>query len=415
MSFFKNIITLMLGTVIAQAVPVAVSPILTRIYTPDDFGIFALFVSVTSVLTVVVSMRYELAILQPKEDEDAFSIVVLSSLVVLVMSFLTFLFACFYNFFGWNWFQNQAIGVWMYLLPLMMLVIGGYNVMTYWNLRFNNYKAMSQSRMIQGFTLAVTQLGVGSLSTNLGLIFGYFFSFITSLYFICRKKSDFPKIQILELKPKIISNMRVYKKMPLLSSVGALFDSASLQMPVFVIERFFGIFQTGIFSLTFRVLNLPMSLVSSALSQVFYKKVMNYVHDCQNHKILPFTLKIFFGLLLIVIPFGVFIWLLGEYIFLWFFGKEWESAGSMAKILVLAVIIRFAVSPLSTILTIKKNIQMGVLWQILYFMTISITLVSFASSDIQHFLYAYVVHEIILYTFYFILILRGVKNLQKMS
>jgi len=40
--FAKNVLTLMTGTTIAQAIPIAISPILTRIYTPEDFGVFAL-------------------------------------------------------------------------------------------------------------------------------------------------------------------------------------------------------------------------------------------------------------------------------------------------------------------------------------------------------------------------------------
>ena len=79
--FSRNVLTLMTGTTIAQAIPIAISPILTRIYTPEDFGMFALYMSVASILSVVATGRYELAIMLPKKDEDAVNIVALSIII----------------------------------------------------------------------------------------------------------------------------------------------------------------------------------------------------------------------------------------------------------------------------------------------------------------------------------------------
>jgi O-antigen/teichoic acid export membrane protein len=79
--FAKNVLTLMTGTTIAQAIPIAISPILTRIYTPEDFGVFALYMSLASIISVVATGRYELAIMLPKKDDDAINIVALSTLI----------------------------------------------------------------------------------------------------------------------------------------------------------------------------------------------------------------------------------------------------------------------------------------------------------------------------------------------
>ena len=73
--FSKNVLTLMTGTTIAQTIPVAISPILTRIYTPEDFGIFAIYLAITAILGNIVSGRYELAIMIPKKDEDAINLI----------------------------------------------------------------------------------------------------------------------------------------------------------------------------------------------------------------------------------------------------------------------------------------------------------------------------------------------------
>lgn len=79
--FLRNVLTLMTGTTIAQAIPIANTPILTRLYTLADFGLLALFVAVTSILGSIANGRYEMAIMLPKKDEDAINIAALGLLI----------------------------------------------------------------------------------------------------------------------------------------------------------------------------------------------------------------------------------------------------------------------------------------------------------------------------------------------
>jgi len=67
--FSRNVLTPMTGTTITQAIPIAISPILTRIYTPEDFGVLALFVAITAIFGGIANGRYELATMLPKKDK----------------------------------------------------------------------------------------------------------------------------------------------------------------------------------------------------------------------------------------------------------------------------------------------------------------------------------------------------------
>ena len=87
--FTKNVLTLMTGTSIAQAIPIAITPILTRIYSPNEFGLFALYMSIVSVVVIMATGRYELAIVLPKNNEDAANIVALSLVITLFISLLS--------------------------------------------------------------------------------------------------------------------------------------------------------------------------------------------------------------------------------------------------------------------------------------------------------------------------------------
>lgn len=107
MAFFRNIATLITGTTVAQAIPIAISPILTRIYTPEEFGPLALYISITSIFSVIATFRYELTIVQVQCDEDAKSLIQLSFFLISIVSFFSLIFAIAYNVFDWNFLQKS--------------------------------------------------------------------------------------------------------------------------------------------------------------------------------------------------------------------------------------------------------------------------------------------------------------------
>ena len=118
--FSRNVLTLMMGTTIAQAIPIAISPVLTRIYTPSDFGLFALFNSLIAVFGVIASGRYELAIMLPKKDEDAINIASLGILISTFFSVFLFFIILFFNDSICSLLNNTDIKPWLYFIPLVV-------------------------------------------------------------------------------------------------------------------------------------------------------------------------------------------------------------------------------------------------------------------------------------------------------
>lgn len=406
--FSRNVLTLMTGTTIAQAIPIAITPILTRLYTPEDFGVLALFVAISSIVAVIATLRYELAIVQPHSDEDAAALVVLSATIATFISLLSLIIIHALNAELQLWLGNPEVGIWLYLLPVSVFLTGLYQSLNYWHTRKKQFKSIAISKVNQGVGTASVQVGTGLGSIgSAGLIWGYIVGQLIALIILIKKSltDDIKQFRGVTYEQIKLNAIR-YQKMPKYSTWGALADNLSLQMPVLVISKFYDMAQTGLFSLTFRVLSLPMSLVSSALSQVLFQKISKMHHDSPN-QIKAAILKLFFLLLAMMVPFIGFIWLFGEDVFALVFGEPWREAGAMAATLVLAVAIRFAVSPLSAVLALEHNIKLGVLWQFIYLFTITITLFYFSSFSIPTLLYAFVVHEISLYLLYLLFILKG--------
>ena len=168
----------MTGTTIAQAIPIAISPILTRIYTPEDFGIFALYISFSSIFSIIATGRYELAIMLPKKDSDAINIVVISFFMSFIISFIAFLLIVFFNQPIASFLGNKEISSWLYLIPVSVLLTGMYQSFNYWNNRHKRYKQLAFSKVVQSGTSATSNLGMGFNDFgSSGLIFSFVFGF----------------------------------------------------------------------------------------------------------------------------------------------------------------------------------------------------------------------------------------------
>ncbi|MDD3506007.1 MAG: oligosaccharide flippase family protein, partial [Sulfurimonas sp.] len=171
--FSKNVLTLMTGTTIAQAIPIAISPILTRIYTPEDFGVFALYVAIASILSVIATGRYEMAIMLPKKDEDAVNIVALSIIISFFVSFISLVIVFIFNAKITNILGNPEISNWLYFIPITVLLTGVYQSFNYWSNRKKQYKRLAISRVVQSGSTATTNLGMGfGQMGSSGLILG---------------------------------------------------------------------------------------------------------------------------------------------------------------------------------------------------------------------------------------------------
>lgn len=162
------------------------------------------------------------------------------------------------------------------------------------------------------------------------------------------------------------------------------------------------------FSLTFRVLNMPTAIISSAIAQVLFQKVVEISHTAPE-KLNSYIIKMFFILFILYLPAVPILFIWGDTLFAFVFGEEWGQAGIYAGYLVIAVAIRFAVSPLSAVLGLEQNIKKGVLWQVLYLCTITPTLYFCSSLTVEQFFLAFVIHEVVLYIIYLMLILKGTK------
>jgi O-antigen/teichoic acid export membrane protein len=411
--FGMNILTTMSGAAISQIIPIFIIPILTRLYSPSDFGVFSLYISLATICSVIATARYEVAIMLPKRDWEAINLVVLS----LIISGLTSLFflSVIYIFHQrlLNLIGNPLIDKWLFAIPITVFFTGIFQSLIFWCNRKKQFSKVAAAKIYQGASLSGCQLALSpSKTAYLGLISGYIFGLIISTIYLFKIVWN-KDAQLLNhvSKARVISSLVKYKNFPLYSLWGTLFDAAAVQMPIFMLSKFYDSDLTGIFSLTFRALNLPMVLIAASISQVLFQKI-SHLNNTKPELLNKLIIKLFLMLLVTALPFLFILFFWGPQLFSLVFGPEWALSGKYASTIVFAIVMRFAISPLSNVLALEHNLKLGFAWQVSYFCTISIILFIAAKYAIDTFILAFVIHEIILYLLYLYLILLGTKRYQ---
>ena len=361
--FARNVLTLMMGTTIAQAIPIAISPILTRIYSPKDFGLCALFMSITSLISVSATARYELAILLPKSEEEAINIVSLSMIFAILISLISLLVIFIFKAKIVDFFNNPEVSNWLYLIPLSVLLTGFYQSFNYWTNRKKNYKRLASNRVAQTTSAATANFLIGVMSKFNGLILGQIIGQVVVTFILGKKiwSEDSKTFGVISREMQI-AQLKVYKKFPLLNLPNAIVDGIRLVGIDALITKFFTSAVLGQYYLAFRMLQAPMSIIGSSFSQVFIQKIASV-----NKREINLIVRKFISLsLLVTIPIFSLIYFLSPLIFKTVFGKDWVIAGNIASILCPWIALNFISSPISNVYIVLNRQEYMLIFAILY-------------------------------------------------
>ncbi len=331
--FSRNVLTLMTGTTIAQAIPIAISPILTRIYKPEDFGIFALFLAIVGFFSVVSSARYEQAILVPKEDEDAINIFALGFLINIFISIFLFLVVVIFHEEITNLFNNKEIETWLWFAPLTIFFMGLFNLLTYWNNRKKHYANITKATIIKSIILAISQIVIGTIKSGAtGLVGGQILSSIFSNMRLAKALLNNKKLLKAISKEPIINQAKKYIDFPKFQAPHAMLNNLSSNLPTFLFSAFFSIGTVGFYSLATRIVFAPLGILSNASAKVYNQKVSELYNNHEDA--FSFTIRFLKSLAKKIILPIIVIGLFAPVMFAFVFGEEWREAGVYTQILV---------------------------------------------------------------------------------
>ncbi|MBU8880791.1 oligosaccharide flippase family protein [Bacillus sp. FJAT-29790] len=347
--FSRNIFVLLTGSILSQAIPIAVSPIITRLYSPKEFGVFALYVSIFSIISVVATARYELAIMLPDNEEDAVNLFGLSIVIASIISLISLVIVMLFHSKIVGLLNEPDISSLLYFIPLSILCTGVYQALTYWANRRKQYKRMTASKINQSGLTALCNLLFGSTGVKFsGLIGSLIIGQLLATGIFARQlwKEDHPYKNLLN-KEQMIKNAKKYKDFPKINSFHAFLDMIKENGVVFIIASIFGSTILGYYSFTMRMLKLPAGLISSSVSQVIYQKSTEIYNS--NGDLQIFIRKTMILLALFGTPVFLIIILFAPMLFEWTFGESWREAGVYAQLISPWMLANFVVSPTSHI------------------------------------------------------------------
>jgi O-antigen/teichoic acid export membrane protein len=370
--FLTDALTLIVGTALTQSISILTLPILTRLYGPEDFGMWALYVSIVSILAVLASWRYELAIMLPDQDREAINVLVLSILITVIMSVVTLIIMFFFRYQIALILKAPQLSSWLWWVALSMLVIGLYQSLSYWNSRKRQFKRLAISSVGQSGSTVATQIGVGTLNSGLGgLIGGQIVGQVIATVILGTqiRKEGTPLLRGNFKFSQILQNLSKYRKFPLYSSWGALINVAKLQMVPVLLSIFFSTAIVGFYILGSRIVYLPMSLIGNQIGVVFYQKASEEWNKTRNiSKVFEKVISIF--LMISIFPF-IFLILFSPMLCEIFLGKQWLTVGQYAQILCPMFFMQFITSPVSIALTVVEKQEIQATMQFLFlFLTI---------------------------------------------
>ena len=343
-SFLKHLSVLMAGTALSNLLIIMTTPILTRLYSPEDFGSLSIFLSILYTLTIIVSLRYETAIPLPEKEEDAFHLLILSTWIAVVMSALTF--GTVILLYIADILHIPGIEGHIWLLSLSLLGIGLFQVLNNWAIRTEEFDSVSKSKVMMNSGQVGSQMLLGLLSPTVlsllvGEVAGRFSGVVAYMKTLKQNRLRSYPISIVKMKQV----MRRYKSFPLVSSWSALLNNAGTQLPVFFLVAVFDTKTAGFFFLAQKILTVPEGLLGFSASQVYmsqaaqqarlsYREFRTFFWDIVKKMVIMGSVTI--GALALVAPPLIQI----------VFGDVWTETGAFIQVLSIMYVMRIIVHPL---------------------------------------------------------------------
>jgi len=404
--FIRNIFTLLTWNSLAQLVTLVSIPILTRIYTPEEFGAVALFIGMVNVFSVASNGRYDMAIVLPRRDGQAFHIMVVSIAITILFSILSLLLVVIFFDRLTGMFEADIYKKIIWLIPLSIFLVGSHKSLTYWFNRSRSFKLIGTNRLIQNTGQTGVRLGRDFFSNgHWGLVIGFITGELVSWGMMVLQlfRRDFWRFKYLSLKTALKSAVE-YLNFPLFLMPMGILNTLSVYLLVFALSLVTSSAFVGHYERAWRIIIFPLSLISSSFGSVFYEKMNRTVNRRR------FFLYSYFGNLglAILILFPIAFW--SEEIFCFVLGGEWAVAGRIARIILPLTIFNFATECISTIFSVIKKNQILLIWQFIY-LGVAVGWIFFAKAfDVFFLLKIYSAGGAVMY---FLLAMIGFINIEK--
>lgn len=336
----RNSAKLLSANVLAQVIGLVVYPILTRLYSPEDFGLLNLFLSLGGVLTILATAEYQYAIVLPKQENDARAVMGVGGVILFFVSIVLVPVTLILNRPICNLLGAPEFSVWLMCIPVFVLLGGMWSLLNYWFTRKKQFGQVAEYQLTQSILSSLVKVGMG-LQKVLpgGLITGTMLGQGLAMAGVlirsrelgkAREKSkDDLTMNLQDLPLKRVA--KEYRKFPMYSLPRAVVNNLSGNLPAFVLTPFFGLGELGYFAMAMTLAFRPLNMISGSLYQTFYQRTAEAVNNRQT--IWPFFRKFITYTLLIVCPAFAALYFVLPWLTALLLGDGWEQTGELIRVM----------------------------------------------------------------------------------
>lgn len=352
------------SSAIAQLFPLVSAPIVLRLYSLEDFGIYAVFYALLSILGGISSLSLQNATLLQKHGFETFFSTTIALTATFGFSLLVFIALLAIPSEVQRSLLGENVLPYLVWLPLSVIVSGSFNCVYTWAVRHDLFDVLARNKLIMGAATMFLQIGIGTTDPGpVGFILANLTGQLLALVLIGRYFiRDIPNEKHLLSVKKISVFIKRHWDLIVWTTPASLVNYLGNFLPDMLINKFFGLSIVGQYSMANRMVNFPLAFVSTSLRDLFRQQAAEELDSRDNCKqsfnrffILASLVSLFF-----IIPIAV----LAPYIFPIVFGAKWDQAGSFVQATVVLTIVRFVSSPLSFVWILRGYEKLNLMWQI---------------------------------------------------
>jgi len=341
----------MTGSVLGQGLALLLSPVLTRLFSPSDFSAFEQYAFLLSVFGVVVTGKYEFAIMHPGTKEDARHLAALAMRIALYVCAIMLFILAFTSGYIADYVHHESLKYVLWTLPFALLAVAMFNIVNFWFSREKNYKIAATSRLLYSTAGEPVKVAAGWLQTGVGgLVVGTLLGHLTAAWYSWIKfKSNEPLTFFKLSKEKLRKLAKEHGDYPRYAMWGGILNNLAQWAHVAVFTFFYGekaLIPIGLIALSRRIFFNPLGILSTAYGQVFYQRISEIESPFELR---DFYLKNLFRFLGLAAFLVLIVQILPSNSIGFIFGNEWTDALIYLKILSYWYALNFVIGTLSFI------------------------------------------------------------------
>jgi O-antigen/teichoic acid export membrane protein len=409
-SYISSALKLLSGTVSGQIILLITTPILTQLFTPDDFGVLTLFSSVIGTIWVLGTLSLDIAITLENDDKKVDSVGRAAILFSLSLGTLVLIISLLFKVDIIAKSGLEKIQPYLLLLPVGFVLICYYYILNGWLIRLNQYGSVSLAKVGQQGGMAIAQLVLGyfypkAVMLLFGYIFGYLLGSIVQLISLVKLKVSVINFSYTNLHLRIRDHQKLIKY----TTPARLANLGSSTMPPILIAYFFGLDYAGFFAISQRVVGAPINMITASISQVFLGESRKMMMESPA-KVLQTCKKIVLYLIgLSFIPFCILLWK-GPVIAGLVLGNDYSYVGEVAKYLTIMYFFRLISTPFSMTLNMTNNHSVQFYWDIIRLITIVSVIYLSRNQDFLFVVFSFACVQAAFYLFHYVLSIQSIKK-----